>query len=79
MYIRVHVVPDARKERVNEDSSCVYTISVKEPAAQNRANGRVRDILADIYKVSPKQVRLVTGHRSSSKMYSVDQKESVTR
>lgn len=35
MYIRVHAVPDARKERVMRESEGVYTIAVKEPAERN--------------------------------------------
>jgi uncharacterized protein YggU (UPF0235/DUF167 family) len=75
MYIRVHAVPDARRGHVREDASQVYTISVKEPAAQNRANERIREILADLHGLPPRHVRLVTGHRSSSKLFSVDEKE----
>jgi uncharacterized protein YggU (UPF0235/DUF167 family) len=72
MYIRVHAVPDARREKVIKETSQVYTISVKEPAEHNRANERIREIVADLCKVPPRQVRLVTGHRSSSKMFSVE-------
>lgn len=75
MYIRVHAIPDARREKVILDAPQVYTISVKEPATQNQANRRIREIIANLYTVSPQNVRLVTGHRSSSKMFSVDEKE----
>lgn len=72
MYIRVHVLPGAKKEVVKKDAEGVYTISVKEPAQQNFANKRIREILADECGVPFAQITLLTGHRSSSKMYSVD-------
>jgi uncharacterized protein YggU (UPF0235/DUF167 family) len=72
MYIRVHVNPGARKERVVRDDATTFSISVKEPAERNMANGRIREILAQELGISVTQIRLLTGHHSSSKMYSVD-------
>lgn len=71
MYVRVHAVPDARKERVEEKEGSL-TIWVKEPAAQNLANRRIRELVAQHYGVGVERVRMLTGHRSSSKMYSVE-------
>ena len=72
MFVRVHAVPGARKERITKEDATTFTICVKEPAERNLANKRIRDILALEFGVSPLQVRLLTGHRSSSKMYSVE-------
>ncbi len=72
MYIRVKVVPGARKERVTKKSETEFHISVKEPAERNMANGRIREILAEKFAVSAGQVKLLTGHRSPTKMYSID-------
>ena len=71
MYIRVHVTPGARKERVTKKSPDVFYISVKEPAERNLANTRVRQIIAAECGVALAQVRVLTGHQSSSKMISV--------
>lgn len=73
MYVRVHAIPHARKERVSHESENVYTIAVKEPAERNMANKRIREIIATIYTVPITSVRLLTGHQSSTKMYSVEQ------
>ena len=72
MYVRVHAVPGARKETVTKEADDVFYISVKEPAEQNRANKRIREILAETLGVSATHVRMLTGHHSRSKMYSVD-------
>lgn len=72
MYVRVHATPGAKKERVTKDDDRVFYIAVKEPAERNMANARIREILAREFKVRPAQVTMLTGHRSSSKMYSVE-------
>jgi uncharacterized protein YggU (UPF0235/DUF167 family) len=72
MYVRVHAVPDARKERVQEETDKSLTIWVKEPAEQNLANRRIRELVAQHYGVQRAQVRMLTGHRSSSKMFTVN-------
>lgn len=74
MYIRVHAIPGAKKETVTKEDDDVLYISVKEPAEQNLANKRIREILAENIGVSVAQVRLLTGHHSRSKLYSVETK-----
>ncbi len=72
MFIRVHAIPDAKKEKVIREDETTFTISVKEPATQNFANKRIREVLARELGVSPTQVRLLAGHQNRSKMYSVE-------
>lgn len=70
MFIKVLVTPGARKETVSQmDESLV--ISVREPAEGNRANTRVREIIALRHKVPLTKVRILTGHHSRSKMVSI--------
>ncbi len=70
MYIKVFVTPDAKRERVEERGETL-TISVREPATGNRANTRVREIIAWRQGVPFGKVRILTGHRSRAKMVSV--------
>ena len=70
MYIKVFVTPDAKKEKVEEKGETLL-ISVKEPAAQNRANDRVRELVALRLGKPLGKVRILTGHRSRGKMISV--------
>ena len=75
MYIKAFVTPGAKKERVEEAPSAklgaggeTLLISVKAPAAQNLANTRVREIVAERFGVPVGNVRILTGHRSRAKM-----------
>ena len=72
MYIKVRVLAGAKKEEVKKKNEDTYLISVKEPAERNLANKRVCEIVASIYKVSTKQIRIINGHQSPSKILSVN-------
>ena len=70
MYLKVFVTPSAKREKIEEKGETL-AISVKEPAMGNRANTRVREIVAERFKKSVEKVRILTGHRSRSKMLSI--------
>ncbi len=71
MYVKVRVTPDAKRERVEKRKDGAYAIAVKEPAEQNLANTRVRELLARELGVAPGKLRLVAGFRSPHKIFSV--------
>ena len=68
MYIRVHVITSAKRESVQAEKPDVLNISVKEPAENNRANVRVRELVALRYAILPKDVRIIGGHHHTSKI-----------
>lgn len=72
MYVEVRATPGAKKERVRKDEAGVWYIQIKEPAHQNRANERIREIIAHEYGVPVGQVRLVSGQRSQKKMLCIE-------
>ncbi|MCX6787195.1 MAG: DUF167 domain-containing protein [Candidatus Kaiserbacteria bacterium] len=77
MYIKVFVTPSAKRERVEVhhakgvEEGETLAIAVKEPTTGNRANLRVREIIAMRQKVSLEKVRILTGHHSRAKMISI--------
>lgn len=71
MFIKVFATPGAKKEKV-EQSDDTFRISVREPANGNRANDRIRAILAELHHVPIGKVRILTGHRSRAKMVSIN-------
>lgn len=71
MQIRVKVTAGARKERFEEVRDGVFAAAVKEKAEQNLANARVRALVAARFCVPQKAVRIVSGHRSKSKLLDV--------
>lgn len=71
MFIKVFVSPGAKKEKIDEKGDALI-IAVREPAAQNLANTRVRELIALRFKVPLGKVRILTGHRSRAKMISIN-------
>lgn len=71
MYVKVRVFPGNKKEVVQKISKNTFEIRVKEPAERNLANIRIRELIANEYGVLSKQVRLVSGHRSNTKIVDV--------
>lgn len=71
MYIRVVVYPEAKKEKVKEVGENWFEIHIKVPARKNLANQKVRELIASRYKVSEKQVKIISGHHHSRKVLSV--------
>jgi len=71
MFIKVFVTPGAKKEKVEEKGDTLR-IAVREPATQNFANTRVRELVAARFHASFGKVRILTGHRSRAKMISIN-------
>ena len=71
MYLHVRVVPESKQESLEVKSQTKLIIAVHEPARQNLANERVRALIAEHYQLKPNQVRLVSGHHSPSKIFSL--------
>jgi uncharacterized protein YggU (UPF0235/DUF167 family) len=71
MYVRVSVLPGAKREYCKEVGEARYEIAVKAPAERNLANIRVREILAEKLQISGRQLRLIAGHQSQRKIYSI--------
>lgn len=72
MYIKVKVVAGAKKEQVVKNSPNSYSISVREPAERNLANGRVIELVALDMGIPKGKIRIVSGHHSPSKILSVN-------
>lgn len=72
MYIKVKVEAGSKKEKLEKLSENRFKINVREPAERNIANKRVCEIIANVYKINIKSVRIISGHQSSSKILSIN-------
>lgn len=77
MYIKVKVRAGAKREVITKKSKDSYIISIKEPAERNLANKRVCQIIASLFNVSIKNVRIINGHQSPSKLLSINLPENL--
>jgi uncharacterized protein (TIGR00251 family) len=71
MKVSVRVTAGAKKESIEVARDGRLKIAVKEKAEGGKANERVLALVAKHFKVSPKKVHLVRGHKSPSKIFEV--------
>jgi len=71
MYVKVRVRANAKREEFEKISETSFKIAVREKALENAANRRVVELIAAYFKVPVTTVRIVRGHRMSSKTLSV--------
>ena len=69
MYIKIKVIAGAKSEKVLKKSKDHFIISIKEKTKNNSANGRILQIISEIYQT--KDVKIINGHHSPSKLLSV--------
>lgn len=72
MKIFVKAKPGAKKESVEKVDANNFIVSVKEPAKEGRANWAIERALARHFKVSPSQVRIISGQKSRQKVVEID-------
>ena len=72
MYIKVRAHPASKRESVEQKGETQFEIWVKEKAERNMANRRICQIVAEKLGVLPRDVRIISGHQSPSKMLSVE-------
>jgi uncharacterized protein YggU (UPF0235/DUF167 family) len=77
MYIKVKVQAGAKKEKIEKKKENSFIISVKEPAERNLANTRIKEIIASIYAINVKSVRIISGHQAPSKILSINIPENL--
>ena len=70
MKIRVKVVPNSKVEGVIKEGDG-FLVRVKEPAKEGKANRAVIKLLAEHFEVSQRQVIILSGFRSRSKIIEV--------
>lgn len=70
MKISVRVKPNMKEEKV-ERVKDVFTVYVKEPAKEGRANKAVIELLSDYFKVSKSKIVILAGIKSKQKIIEV--------
>jgi uncharacterized protein len=78
MKILVFAKPAARRASVVPMASMVpgfdacFSIAVKEPAVDGRANQAIGDALANHFSVPLSQVRIISGHSAKKKIFIIE-------
>ncbi|MBM4129266.1 MAG: DUF167 domain-containing protein [Nitrospira sp.] len=70
MKISVKVKPNMKEEKVEREGD-VFTVSVKEPAKEGRANKAVIALLSEFFNVPKSRITILMGMRSKQKIVEI--------
>jgi len=73
MKIQVKVKPGSKTEELSREGDS-FTIKVKEPPKEGKANQAVIKLLAEHFGVPQSQVRILSGFRNRNKVIEVAEK-----
>lgn len=71
MEVRVKVIPNTRKESLEEGRDGRLIVALRAPREEGQANARLLEVLAHYFAVPVNDVRIVRGHQRSSKVIDV--------
>lgn len=71
MLIHVKIIVDSKEDKIVQKNETSFTVYVKEPAEDNRANKRMIELVADRFGIVRSKVRIITGHHHPSKILDI--------
>ena len=71
MLIKVKAKPRSKKEGVKQITKELYEVRVNQPPEKGRANERIKELLAEYFKVPKSKVKLVRGETSKEKIFEI--------
>lgn len=74
MIIHVKAKPDGYEEKIEKIDVTHFIVETREPPMNNRANRSITNILAQYFGIEPGKVRLIKGHRESSKIFEIGER-----
>lgn len=72
MTISVRAKPNSSAEAVEKIDETTFTVSVKEPPVQGRANAAIIKALAGCFNVPTYKVKIISGYTSRNKLVKID-------
>ena len=70
--IWVTVKPQAKKEEVKKIADGEYSVSVRAPPREGKANGAVIELLAGYFSVSKSFVKIIRGQTARRKLVEIE-------
>ncbi|HNP79232.1 MAG TPA: DUF167 domain-containing protein [Candidatus Pacearchaeota archaeon] len=71
MFIKVKSIPCSKKEEIIKKDEDSFEIKIKEKPERGEANKRIKEILANYFKISLSKVILIKGAKQKSKIFSI--------
>lgn len=71
MKLFITAKPMAKEDRVEKIDAAHFTVSVREPPVEGRANRAIIKAMADFLGIAPSRLKIVSGYSSRSKVLEV--------
>jgi len=71
MKIFVKAKPNAKENKVEKIDDQHFTVSVKEPPMDNKANLAIIELLSEYFNVPISNVRLIAGRTTKNKVFEI--------
>lgn len=71
MLIKVKVTPESKKDEIVKRSEDSYLVKVKEKAEGGMANMKVKQILAEYFKITGEKIKLIKGGKRPNKIFEI--------
>ena len=71
MLIHIKIFPESKVDSVEEKTDNSFVVRVREKAERNAANIKMRNLLAEYFKVDLGKVKIITGHHAPSKIIEI--------
>ncbi len=71
MKIFARAKPRAKIEKVKKISENHFDVFVKQPPVNGKANQAIIKVLAEYFKISPSQIKIISGHHSKQKIIEI--------
>ncbi len=72
MQKRVKVKPNSKHQSINEETDGSFTVHLKSPPVDGKANEELIKILAERFNVSKSRIRIKSGLSSRQKLIEID-------
>jgi len=70
--LRVHIVPNAKIDKIAGEHGGALKIKLRAPASEGKANAALRRFLAEELKIPERAIVLEHGHKSRDKVIRID-------
>ena len=71
MRILIKAKPGAKRTEIKEVAMRQFTVAVREPAQDGKANHAIEKAIAEYFNVAPARVRIISGFTSREKMIEI--------
>jgi len=72
MKIFIKAKPNSKENKVEKINNQHFTVSVKEPPMDNKANIAIMELLSEYFNVPISNIKLISGRTTKNKVFEIE-------